>query len=258
MEPIHWTLLAEVDRLNVASGSQLRRLYFQPSPTGQRMARLQLKRLVDSRILSRLGRTVGGVRAGSEGWTYSVDVAGKRLLHPGRSRQWSPWTPGSHHLRHAVAVSELYVELRGLESEGCTELLRFDAEPISWRFFSGAGGERQALKPDAFVVVASEMFEDSWFVEIDRGTESTTVIEQKAKAYLRYWQSGREQANHGVFPTVLFVVPNDSRKQQIVDVLARTPPSGWHLFQVVTSDHAARAMSTGELINNNSNKEVNP
>ena len=41
-----------------------------------------------------------------------------------------------------------------------------------------------------------------------------SLIASKAKTYCRYWQSGREQMNEGVFPTVLFVVPDDNRRTQ--------------------------------------------
>jgi hypothetical protein len=256
MRPIEWSLLNDVERLNVASGQQLRRLHYQDSDTGRRMARLDLSGLVERRVLARLGRSVGGRRAGSEGWTYAMDVAGKRLLCPDQRRQWQPWTPDSHHLRHALAVSEIYVQLRELEDLGTIELERFDAEPSCWRFFHGPGGAPLVLKPDAHIITANAEYLDSWFIELDRATEPMSLIASKAKTYCRYWQSGREQMTEGVFPTVLFVVPDDNRRTQLLDTLSQLPAEHRQLFQVTTADSVVRSMASGELINNSDTKEV--
>ncbi len=256
LRPIEWSLLDDVDRLNVASGQQLRRLHYADSDTGRRMARLELSGLVERRVLARLGRSIGGRRAGSEGWTYAPDVAGKRLVRPDQRRQWEPWTPDSHHLRHALAVSEMYVQLRDLERLGTIDLESFDAEPKCWRFFHGPGGARLVLKPDAFIATATEAYLDSWFIELDRATEATTLILSKAKTYCRYWQSGREQITEGVFPTVLFVVPDDDRRLQLVGALSQLPAEHRHLFQVTTAESAVRSMASGELINDSNAREV--
>ncbi|MGD0082036.1 MAG: replication-relaxation family protein [Acidimicrobiales bacterium] len=250
LRPIEWSLLNDVGRLNVASGQQLRRLHYDDSDTGRRMARHDFTNLVERRVIARLGRSIGGRRAGSEGWTYALDVAGKRLLNPAQRRQWEPWTPDSHHLRHALAVSEVYVQLRELERLGTIELERFDAEPRCWRFFHGPGGAPLVLKPDAFVATATADYLDSWFIELDRGTEPMTIIVAKTKTYCRYWQSGREQSSEGVFPTVLFVVPDGNRKAQLLDALSQLPAEHSRLFQVTTADSAVRSMASGELINN--------
>lgn len=256
LRPIEWSLLRDVDRLNVASGQQLRRLHYQDSDTGRRLARLDLCGLVEQRVFARLGRSIGGHHAGSEGWTYALDVAGKRLLRPDKRRQWGPWTPDSHHLRHALAVSELYVELREIEQPDLIELERFDAEPTCWRFFHGPGGAPLVLKPDAYVATATQDYLDSWFIELDRATEPMTAIVSKAKTYCRYWQSGREQMTEDVFPTVLFVVPDDNRRAQLLDALSRLPAEDRRLFQVATANTVVRSMVSGELINDSETKGV--
>jgi len=249
LKPRQWALLSDVGRLNLASGEQLRRLHYADSLSGQRLARLDLKDLVDKRVLTRLGRTIGGRRAGSEGWTFALGVAGQRLLRPDQRRHREPWTPDTSHLRHALAVSELYVQLRTLETGGQTQLEMFDTEPRCWRFFRGPGGSPVTLKPDAFVVSGNDDYLDSWFVELDRGTESRTRILAKAKLYWRYFQSGREQSGTGVFPSVVFTVLTDQRRAQLVDTLKRLETDQRQLFQVVTADRAAVAMTSDELLN---------
>lgn len=250
LRPIHWRLLSDVARLNAASGNQLRRLHYEPSGTGRRMARLDLARLAELRVLARLGRRVGGRRSGSEGFVYALDVAGLRLVQPEGVRARQPWTPGTHHLRHALAVTELYVQLREIEAVGTIELEQFDTEPRCWRPYYGPGGSPVRLKPDAYAVTATAEYADSWFVELDRSTEPAPIIAEKARAYARYWQTGREQASEGVFPTVLFIVPDEKRKAQLVQVLGDMPSEMWQLFRVATTQKAAQSMSSGELINN--------
>ena len=148
------------------------------------MARHDLRRLTERNLLYRLGRSVGGRRAGSEGFGFSLGTAGQRLVGPPSKRPREPWTPSSNHLRHALAVTELYVQLRELEDEARVEVERFDAEPRCWRFFGGPGGSRLVLKPDAFVMTAVGDYVDSWFIELDRATEPTTRHRGEAEGLL--------------------------------------------------------------------------
>ena len=62
-----------------------------------------------------------------------------------------------------------------------------------------------------------------YFVEIDCATEHRTPDLGKAKTYLRYWQSGREQAETGIFPFVLWVAPDQRRAGFLVDTLSNAP-----------------------------------
>src|SRR5262249_20333929 len=95
----------------------------------------------------------------------------------------------------------------------------------------------------AYVVTAAGDSELFTFLEVDRSTESLRVIGRKAEAYIAYWQSGREQERHEVFPKVLFVVPDARRQAGVVDVLSRIDPELWKLFQVVTVSQAGDALS---------------
>jgi hypothetical protein len=140
-----------------------------------------------------------------------------------------------------LSVSELYVQLR-LRS-GDWQLERFDAEPGCWRRFSGPGGRSLVLKPDAYLIGTSGAYEDRYFIEIDRATESRTRITDKALNYVRYWQSGREQTAHGIFPRVLWSVPDDVRAQQLIDALGELPAEHWQLFTVAIEAEAARTIS---------------
>lgn len=238
-------LLLTVAHLHLVAGQQLRRLYYSDSEAGRRLARLDLARLVKWRVLARLSRRIGGERAGSEGYVYALDVIGQRIVHPGPRRYRAPRTAGLPFVAHVVAVSELYVELWQQSRRQDFVLLRFDAEPACWRQFHGPGGRRLVLKPDAFVISASGDYEDRHFVEVDRGTESLPRITGKAKIYLDYWQSGREQETDGVYPRVLWIAPDEERRSQLVEALSGVQPKHWRLFATSTSDRAADCIAGG-------------
>lgn len=239
-------LLHTVAKLNVASERQLRQLRGATSASQRRLYRLDVTRLVELRVLARLTRRIGGVRAGSDGYVYALDFVGQRLVDPDRRAYRPPWTPQPMHLRHALAVTQLFVDLRQASSSNA-RLQAFDAEPRAWRSFQSTGGARLTLKPDAFITIAGSDYEDRLFVEIDRATESLPRITEKAKTYVRYFNSGREQERHGVFPLIVWIAPDDHRRALLVDALSRLPADDWRLFAVTTDDDAVRQFSTGSF-----------
>lgn len=224
-----------IQRLRMGEGSLL---------TQARRTRSLLQRLNDHGLVTRLERRIGGVRAGSSGFVYGLAPAGQRLTNghgpAGGKRLRRPWEPSHWFAEHILAVSELYVALREAEHVGQLELIEFTAEPASWRHWLGPAGERQLLKPDAFVHVVRDDFEYLSFVEVDRSTESGSVLRRKALAYAAYWQSGLEQQRTGLFPRVLWLVETERRKAQLVDVLAQLDPETWRLHRVgLTGDVVA-------------------
>jgi hypothetical protein len=148
-------------------------------------------------------------------------------------------------MAHGLAVTDCYLTLRQMERGGTIELLHFESEPSSWRDYSGPGGGRAALKPDAFVITAQGEYEDRWFLEIDRSTESPARLTKKAQAYVNYYRSGREQATNDVFPRALWVVPDEVRAAQLVTAIGKLPAEDWKLFQVTTTDHLAAVIAVG-------------
>ncbi len=243
-----WAILGDIERLGIMSGSQLRILHYTPNGLSRRQARMDLQRLVGIEVLQRLGRRIGGEHSGSDGYCYAIGLAGQRLLDPERHRSWRIPTPGPSLLRHATAVSELYVDLRSATSSGPMRLADFASEPACWRRYFGPGGSPQWLKPDAYVAVESDDYEDRYFVETDCGTEAPVRIVAKARGYISYWQSGREQSDEDVFPLVVFTAPNDKRRGQLIDALAHLPAEHWQLFTVAAADRAADAILAGSLL----------
>src|SRR5437588_1242946 len=161
---------------------QLEALHFADHATelaGARVCRRVLARLTDERLLARLERRVGGVRAGSASFVYALGPVGGRLVDGERRRITEPSTT---FLTHTLAVAQTRVELVQASGVGQLELLSVDVEPRCWRRYIGSGGAREVLRPDLYVVTGSGEFEDCWFVEIDRGTESPLALRRKCRA----------------------------------------------------------------------------
>jgi len=228
--------LDDVARLGTATGRQLERLHYEQTETGRRTARIELRRLTDLGVLQRLTRRIGGVRGGSRGFIYAVGVIGQRILYPDRIRYREPWTPRPSYLRHALNVSDLYVRLREAERIADLQLVAYDAEPRCWRSFFGPGGAVVTLKPDAYVVVYQGQFEDRLFIEVDLATEDGPRILAKARMFVNYWRSGKEQGASGVFPLVCWVTETGERRAFIDHILDRIGESERALFTVTTRE----------------------
>lgn len=234
-----WAVLHDVDTMRVASALDLQALHGLRQELRVRPFRYLVKGMADRRVLSRLeGRSVGGKKAGSAGFVYIVGPAGQRLLAAEQSQPVRrSWTPRPSWLKHALAVSHLYVELRQLEHAGRLTLKTFEAEPRSWRSYL-TSGVATVLKPDAFIELSLGDYLDSYFVEVDCGTESTSTLARKFDAYAAYWRSGVEQRRQGVFPKVLWLAPSEKRRHVITVVAERQSAETWPLHQIVVYDQA--------------------
>lgn len=242
-----------LDRLRVATPRQLQRLHFTSGTkaANARQTWRRLRALTDLRVLTVLERRVGGGSGGSSQAVYALDTAGQRLgaaCGPaGGRRLRRPWTPGSQFLAHALAVTELYVELREREREGHGTLLDFYAEPGCWRRFIGVGGGAAWLKPDAFVRWGAGDLEHLSFVEVDRATASVpTIVARKLDLFRRYWQTGREQERFGAFPRVVLLTTAEKRRATLAEATRRQPPEARPLYRVGLLADATRLLTEGE------------
>src|ERR687888_1729870 len=111
---------------------QLEALHFADHATelaGARVCRRVLARLTDERLLARLERRVGGVRAGSASFVYALGPVGGRLLDGQRRRVVEPSTT---FLIHTLGVAQTHVELVQAARSGQLELLSAVVEPGCW------------------------------------------------------------------------------------------------------------------------------
>jgi hypothetical protein len=153
-------------------------------------------------------------------------------------------------------VSDLYVRLREAERTASLELVTYDAEPRCWRSFSGPGGAIVTLKPDAYAAVFQGDFEDRFFIEVDLSTEDGPRIIAKARTFVNYWRSGKEQEASGIFPLVCWVTNTEQRRDFLRRTFDRLPEHERALFTITTRhdfiDHIAAAGQPEPP------KEVNP
>lgn len=237
LAPRERAIIDTLDRLRVATTDQLKRIDcadLTPRSAARRAPAL-LAGLAERRIVAKLERQVGGIRAGSRSAVWSLDLAGQRLASVcgpagGRSLR-RPWTPSLAFLAHRLAVSECYAALTERCQSESVELLDFDAEPLSWRRYASPFGGTRYLKPDAFARLGVGDFERGAFIEVDRATEGRSALAGKLRAYRQYWETGREQQRRNYFPRVVFAVPDEDRKAVLVDLCAAQPDETWPLWQ---------------------------
>lgn len=239
-----WQIVMTLAGVRVATAAQLGVLHFEG--VSKRRARRRLASLTNRRILARLPREIGGPRGGSTGHVYALDVAGQHLA--GLAKGKPPERPrplGEAFLAHALGVTDVYVRLVLAERQGRLKVLRFDAEPQSWRSFYGSGGVRVMLKPDAYAVLLMDGYRDHWFMEVDRGTERRPALHRQCELYRGYWQSGANEADGGVFPRVLWLVPSEQRAASLRQVFHRQPSNAADMFDVALSSQVVERVLQG-------------
>jgi len=89
-------------------------------------------------------------------------------------------------------------------------------------------------------------FEHRWFVELDRGNESLPVLVRKCRLYETYYRTGREQAAHGVFPRVCWIVPDDRHRDRLRAAIDHDRRLTDRLFVVTTSSRDLATLTGGE------------
>ncbi len=236
-----FSIVRHVAQFRFMTGQQIEQLHFPRSDhdsraSAARAARRTLAVLARERILLRLQRRVGGARAGSASFIYALGPVGHRLLALDRPRPRYR-EPSATFIDHTLGIAQLFIDLSIAEREGVFEVLDYQSEPVCWRHFSWRGSPA-TLRPDLYVALGLDEFEHRWFCEIDNGTEHVPAVIKKCRQYEAYYQSGKEQSAHGVFPRVCWLVRDERRARALrraIDADARlTSP----LFIVAQRDEA--------------------
>ena len=202
-----------------------------------------LARLEEHRLVRRLARPVGGVGGGSSSTVWALDVAGDRVLRRGtETRRRHTFEPSTVFMQHTLSVTETRVRIEQAARLGLFDLLSVVTEPTNWRTFVGDLGATLQLRPDLEVVTASADYEDHWFLEVDLGTESGSALQRKCQTYERYRRNGREQALRGVFPRVVWLVPDKRRASLLRHIVNADPDLEPRLFTIVTDDRLVEAL----------------
>ncbi len=224
-------ILQTLAKVRLATTRQLQRLHvYEGTPIGNaRVTARVLKRLADNQILIRLPRQVGGIRAGSASIVFTLARPAIALLNPESTTIRTPSIPGDQYVGHALAVTELYANLKEIERAGLLTVVLFKVEP---RRSVSMYMSRKLLRPDAYAKIHIGQYSYSWFIEMDLATERRPQLRQKIDSYLRYWGNGKEQARNRVFPKVLFLVPDSNRKTLLEELIMHVPSYARELFQV--------------------------
>ena len=235
-------ILHDMEEFRLLSTRQIQRLHFADGhasiSAATRACTRVMARLKSHGLVSTLGRRIGGVRQGSAGLTWQLAASGERYLRAlrGDPKRRRYGEPGTDFTDHTLLVAELAVLLRETErAQPDWDIAHLAAERRAWRAFSGPHGATQWLRPDLHVITTDPDYEQHWFIEADRGREHAPQLLRKSLAYDRYMRSGRYQASHGVFPTVLWVVPGFKRIRELERIIAEANLPR-HLFRFATPD----------------------
>lgn len=239
----HFEILQFLADARLATSSQLARLFFAESPTHRsqiRRSNLATKQLKEAGLIYHQPRKIGGWTRGSSSYIWSLTYKGWKKLKEVNSsislRFRNRVDFSQNHVEHTLAITEIFVELKELERLGKIKLEEFHYEPKSWRYYSDIGGSSLVLKPDAFAKIKVGEYEDFYFFELDRSSESLTRIVNTCKKYIHYYNTGIEQRVNDIFPFVLWIVPDERRKENISNAIHLKLNNFWQMFQVVTLD----------------------
>lgn len=249
LSPRDLAILAELDRYRFLSTHHLETLLFTghaSAASAGRTARRVLSRLHRDQLIDKPLRRVGGRHAGSSVSVWTLTTPGKRLLnlHAGIGATGRVITPGDRRIDHYLAIADARVALVRAESEGLLTVHEVACEPDCWRAFLTPTGVRSILKPDLFAITSpadEPNAEDHWLIEADRGTEGTTVVLAKCRAYETY-QATLDA--HELMPLVIWIVPGPKRRALLVDTIRRARLHH-DLYRVITLNQLVPLVATG-------------
>lgn len=222
---------------------QIKRLHYKTSTSdlaAMRAANRGVLKLKDMGLIVSLKRRIGGVRAGSGSYVWSVTAAGLKVLNIIKSVEKAEarkriFEPSPSFLEHTLAVAEAYIQLNEIARCEAVELVNAELEPKCWRQYTSRSGALAYLKPDLYAVIGNEDYEDHYFFEIDKGTEAPTRIIKKCMQYVGYYNFKKEKRKSEVFPYVVWIVPDVKRKDSLTDYISQSV-SLKNIFVIITMD----------------------
>lgn len=238
-------ILGFLSRHRYATTHQIRRRYFEDHATQSAATRATVRvlgRLFADRLITRLDRQVGGRSRGSAAFIWHLDGAGERLTREPDGPRRRYIDPALPYLDHSLQITETVVSLHEHTGPNGVHLTAVEVEVEAWRSFVASSGTVKILKPDLYVRLSTDDYDDHWYLEIDRDTESLPVLLAKSRLYAAYRTTGRAQAEHGVFPRVLWVVPTTRRAARLSAALAAISDQFQRLFVAITPDNLIPAL----------------
>lgn len=246
-------ILEDLERFRLLTTRQLQRLHFPATPLGShtsasaatRGTTRVLTRLEALGAVTRLARRIGGIKHGSALTIWQLGANGDRFLRSrrgDRSRKRYE-EPGLTFTAHMLAVADIAVTLIEQANGGRYELFELETEPACWRTFTASGATVNTLKPDLLAVTADLSTETHSFIEVDLGTEHLPAVLRKCRTYQRYHATGVEETTRGLFPAVVWIVPDTARATKLRTAITAERDLDGSLFWVVTPDAMQRQLA---------------
>ena len=239
IHPMQARLLALVAAHRFATTTQLARLTapeYASSASALRQTQRHLASLAQQRLLTSLERRVGGWQGGSAVTIWAATTRGHRLVAaedeevPRRQR---PREVSTTFLDHLLAITEVRTSIEeAVRQEADTEAT-VALEPDCWRTALSPSGQPQLLRPDLAVTITSPAYEDRYLVEVDRATENPGRV---IATCWRYQEHQAQASDDGVFPLVVWLVPNDRRRHRLERAIAHSTGLLRELFRVIRLD----------------------
>ena len=217
-------IIAHLTRFPMATSRQLQRLFFAANASSTPSHRVLARLVRDGYLVTVDRRLIGGAKGGAGMNVFTLGREGHRL-----ARRGGTFRRKNAIDLHALAIGDVYVNLKELERAGAIELLDFESEPDSWRVVQGVN-----LEPDLFVDFArrSDGARLVAWLEVDMGTQHPARLNEKMD---RYSQAARlaNLADLPTFPVVVFTALDDERCDAIRRVIDRRGDDA-RLFRVAT------------------------
>ena len=240
IHPMQARLLALVAAHRFATTTQLARLTapeYASSASALRQTQRHLASLAQQRLLTSLERRVGGWQGGSAVTIWAATTRGHRCVAADEGeevpRRQRPREVSTTFLDHLLAITEVRTSIEeAVRQEADTEAT-VALEPECWRTRLGPSGQVQVLRPDLAVTITSPAYEDRYLIEVDRATENPGRV---IATCWRYQEHQAQVGDGGVFPLVVWLVPNDRRRHRLERAIAHSTGLLRELFRVIRLD----------------------
>ena len=243
IHPMQARLLALVAAHRFATTTQLARLtaleYASPG-SALRQTQRHLASLAQQRLLTSLERRVGGWQGGSAVTIWAATTRGHRRMAAAEGeevpRRQRPREVSTTFLDHLLAITEVRTSIEeAVRQEADTEAM-VALEPDCWRTALSPSGQVQVLRPDLAVTITSPAYEDRYLVEVDRATENPGRVIATCWRYQEHQAASSQAGDGGVFPLVVWLVPNDRRRHRLERAIAHSTGLLCELFRVICLD----------------------
>ena len=243
IHPMQARLLALVAAHRFATTTQLARLTapeYASSASALRQTQRHLASLAQQRLLTSLERRVGGWQGGSAVTIWAATTRGQRLVAADEGnevpRRQRPREVSTTFLDHLLAITEVRTGIEeAVRQEADTEAA-VSLEPECWRTRLGPSGQVQVLRPDLAVTITSPAYEDRYLIEVDRATENPGRVIATCWRYQEHQAASSQASDGGVFPLVVWLVPNDRRRHRLERAIAHSSGLLRGLFRVIRLD----------------------